>query len=50
VLTVLLVGLAIATGFLLLVRTNRHATAAENRITVIIAVVFVVLLAVDRVW
>lgn len=50
VLTVLLVALAIATGVLLLVRTNRHATVAENRITVVVAVAFIALLALDPVW
>lgn len=47
-LTALLVVAAVATGVLLLVRLNRHATAQENRISLVILAVFLVLLVVDR--
>ncbi len=50
VLTIMLIIAAVGTGALLLVRANRDATKQENRITLIIAAVFLVLLVLDRVW
>ena len=49
-LTIGMVVAALVTGVLLLLRMNRHATKQENRISLLTAGVFLLLLALDRVW